>query len=93
MKELLSKPSNYEVQSDGKILIKSSGVFLKGRGNIGVLVFNEQGETVYIFNSIKECALFFNVSLMVVNWRLNKGTFLEYKGEKLFLKRETFIIV
>lgn len=31
--ELLSLPSNYELQSDGKILIKSSGSYLEGRGN------------------------------------------------------------
>ena len=33
---LLSGPSNYEIYRDGKILVKSSGVYLKGRGNIGV---------------------------------------------------------
>ena len=45
-----------------KILIKSTGTYLKSRGNIGVSVFNKDGKLVYEFNSIKECALFFKVS-------------------------------
>ena len=39
--KLLSSPSNYEVQSDGKILIKSSGISLRGIGNVSVLVFTD----------------------------------------------------
>lgn len=85
--KLLSTPSNYEIQPDGKILIKSSGVYLKGRGNIGVVVLNEKGEPVYNFYSIQECALFFNISVTIVNWRLNKGSSLEHNGHKLFFKR------
>lgn len=65
--KLLSTPSNFEIQQDGKILIKSLGVYLKGRGNIGVVVLNEKGESVYSFNSIKECALFFYVSDTIIN--------------------------
>lgn len=37
---LLAAPSNYEIQPDGKILIRSSGVYLKGRGNISLEVFS-----------------------------------------------------
>jgi hypothetical protein len=48
---LLSSPSNYELQPDGKILIKSLGTYLKGRGNVGVRVSDEKGELVYNFNS------------------------------------------
>lgn len=39
---LLAAPSNYEIQPDGKIWIKSSGVYLKGRGNIGIEVYDEK---------------------------------------------------
>jgi len=38
---LISSPSNYEIQADGKVLIKSSPTYLKGRGNIGVLALDE----------------------------------------------------
>nr|YP_010608739.1 hypothetical protein PNX16_mgp032 [Drechslerella dactyloides]WAN89819.1 hypothetical protein [Drechslerella dactyloides] len=44
--KFLSSPSNYELQPDGKILIKSSGTYLKGRGNVGVNVLDENGEIV-----------------------------------------------
>jgi len=70
---LLSGPSNYEIFRDGKILVKSSGVYLKGRGNIGIKALNENNELIYYFNSIKECALFFKVSDRTINRKLDKG--------------------
>ncbi|WP_431999081.1 hypothetical protein [Streptomyces fungicidicus] len=86
--KLLESSSNYEVQSDGKILIKSSGTYLKGRGNIGVIVLDENGESVYNFISIKECALFFNVHSRTIIRRLDNGSFKEFNGKKIVFKRE-----
>lgn len=83
MEKLLASPSNYELQPDGKILIKSTGTYLKSRGNIGVSVFNKDGKLVYEFNSIKECALFFKVSDITINRRLDKGSLVEYEGQIL----------
>ncbi len=60
--KLLTSPSNYEIQPDGKILIKSSGNYLKGRGNIGVNVFDGSHKLINSFSSIKECALYYGVS-------------------------------
>lgn len=87
--KLLSSPSNYELQPNGKILIKSLGIHLKGRGNVGVNVLDETGEMVafYNFNSIKECALFFNVHSRTINRKLEKGSFIEFNGKRLILKR------
>jgi hypothetical protein len=81
--KLLSAPSNYETQPDGKILIKSTGTYLKGRGNVGVKVLDEKGGLVYSFNSIKDCALFFNVHSRTINRRLDKGNIVEYNGKNL----------
>lgn len=88
--KLLSSPSNYEVQPDGKILIKSSGTYFKGRGKIGVKVLDEKGE-LYNFNSIKDCALFFNVHSRTINRRLDNGSFIEFNGKKLVFKREVYL--
>jgi len=86
--KLLESPSNYEVQPDGKILIKSLGTYLKGRGNIGVRVLDENGGLVYEFSSIKECALFFDVHSRTIIRRLdNGGSFIEFKGKKLVFQR------
>lgn len=57
--KLLSTPSNYEVQPDGKILIKSLGTYLRGRGNVGVEVLDEKGELIFNFDSIKKIVLYF----------------------------------
>ena len=69
--KLLSTPSNYEIHSNGKLWVKSLGVYLKSRGNIGVKAFNNKGEILYSFNSIKECAqcsfLICPIELSIVN--------------------------
>jgi hypothetical protein len=75
---LLAAPSNYEIQPDGKILRKSSGVYLKGRGNIGIEVYDEK-------DSIIECALFFSVS--TINRRLDKNVYFTFNGQNLKVKR------
>lgn len=77
---LISSPSNYEMQADGKILIKYSG---KGRGNIVVLALE-----VFNFNSIQDCASFFNVHSRTINRRLDRGIRFDYLGQNLTLKRE-----
>lgn len=69
---LISSPSNYEIQADGKVLIKSSGTYLKGRGNIGVLAIDEKGVEIFNFNSIESCASFFNVHSRTINRRLDR---------------------
>jgi len=86
--KLLSGPSNYEVQPDGRVLIKSTGTYFKGRGNVGVKVLDDNGVLVYKFNSIKDCALFFNVHSRTINRRLNNGNFVEFNGKNLIFKRE-----
>jgi len=90
--KLLSSPSNYELQPDGKILIKSTGTYLKGRGNIGVRVLDDSGEEKFKFDSINDCALFFNVHSRTINRRLDQGTQLEFNGKKLVLKREVSLL-
>lgn len=86
--KLLSSPSNFEVQANGKILIKSLGTYLKGRGNVGVNVLNTNGEVVFKFNSIIDCALFFNVHSRTINRRLENGSLVEYNNQNLVFKRE-----
>jgi len=85
---LLASPSNYEIKPDGKIWIKSLGVYLKGRGNISVEALDEKGILIDSFSSIKECALFFGVSERTIIRRLDKGSFFEYNGKNLVFKRE-----
>lgn len=89
--KLLSTPSNYEIHSNGKIRIKSLEVYLKGIGNITVKAFNNKGEILYSFNSIKECAQFFNLSVRTINRKLENGNEVEFNGNKLVLKRETYL--
>lgn len=89
--KLIESPLNYKVQPDGKILIKSLGTYLKGRGNVGVRVLDEKGELVYNFSSIKECALFFNLHSRTINRRLENGTFIEFNGKNLVFKREVYL--
>lgn len=72
--------------------MKSSGVFLKGRGNISVSASDQNDVLIYEFKSIKECAQFFNVSDRTINRRLDKGTAIEFYGKLLTLKRKTSLL-
>ena len=48
----------------------------RGRTYIGVNVYGEDENLVYVFDTIKECALFFEVSERTINRRLdNSGPF------------------
>ena len=86
---LLSTPSNYEVQPDGRILVKSTGSYLKGRGNVGVDVFDaDNGKQVYSFDSIKDCATFFNVHSRSINRRISNQNTVEFNDKKLVFKRK-----
>lgn len=86
--KLLSSPSNFEVEANGKILVKSLGTYLKGRGNVGVNVLDTKGEVVFKFKSIKDCALFFNVHSRTINRRLENGSLVEYNNQKLVFQRK-----
>jgi hypothetical protein len=54
--------SNLEIHDNGKIFIKSSKKYIKGRGNIQIDAFKEEGILFKSFESIKMAALFFNTS-------------------------------
>ena len=87
IQKLLAAPSNYEIHPNGKILIKSSGIYLKGRGNISIEVFDDEGLLVYDFDSIKECALFFGVSTRTIVRKLDNNTSFPFNGKNLIIKR------
>jgi len=84
---LLASPSNYDIHPDGKIWIKSSGVYLKGRGNVAIKVLDDKGILIYSFDSIKQCAIFFGVSDRTINRRLSEASFVQIKGQNLIFKR------
>lgn len=85
---LLASPSNYEIHLNGKIWIKSLGVYLKGRGNVVINVLDDKDILIYSFDSIKQCAIFFGVSDRTINRRLDNGSFVKLNGQNLVFKRE-----
>lgn len=89
---ILNEPSNYEIQSNGKILVKSTGVYLKGRGNIKLEILDDKNLLFKSFNSIKECALFLGVSERTINRRLEDNKPFLFEGNhKLKIKRLTSV--
>src|SRR5260221_14715973 len=84
---LLDAPSNYEIHTNGKIFIKSSGVYLKGRGNVSLEVLDDKGFLVYSFDSIKQCAKFFGVSEKTIFNRMEKGNTLSFNNQYFTIKR------
>ena len=61
--KLLSKPSNFEIKEDGKIIIKSlNRYYYNNTKPVGVELQNENGLVVKTWNSITECAKNLNMS-------------------------------
>lgn len=73
VKDLLNKPSNFEIYSDGKIFIKSKQKFWKGRGNVEIEVYDKEGLFLYSFENLETTANFFNVDEHIIRYRLNTG--------------------
>ena len=53
---------------------------------MGVKVLDEKGELIFHFDSIKDCALFFNVHSRTINRRLDGG-YVVFEGKNLKFKR------
>lgn len=89
---LLNQPSNYEVHSNGKILIKSLGVYLKGRGEVEIEVFDEKNSLIKRLPSIKATALYFNTSDRTIIRKLDNGAKFLFNSQYFTLKRVIFPI-
>lgn len=88
IKSLLKAPSNYEIHNNGKIFILSKGEYLRSRGNISIEVFDKKGDLAKVFDSIKECAKYFNKSSRTITRRLDKGEYFIFEDEKFVIKRK-----
>ena len=95
VKDLLSKPSNFEVYPDGKIFIKSEQKFWKGRGNVKIEVYDKEGLLLYSFDNLEMTANFFNVNKHIIKYRLNSGkTFIlpfAFGEKEVYFKRSISI--
>jgi hypothetical protein len=67
---LLSVPSNLEVMSDGRVLIKSLNKYYSSRLNIEVEIIDDNANILKTFPSIKECAEFLGVTRQVLTRRI-----------------------
>ena len=86
--------SNLEIHDNGKIFIKSSQTYLKGRGNIQIDVFNEEGTLFQSFESIKKAALFLilRVRSRSIVRKLDSGDKILFNEQYYTLKRLTSLI-
>jgi len=84
--------SNLEIHDKGKIFIKSSQAYLKGRGNIQIEVFTEDGTLFQSLESIKMAALIFNTSERSIIRKLDSGDKIFFNEQYYTLKRVTSLI-
>lgn len=87
IQKLLEAPSNYKIHDNGKIFIISQGKYFKGRGNVKLEISNFDGLLINTFNSIKNCAQFFQVSQRTIIRRLDSGNVFVFKDQNFFIKR------
>jgi hypothetical protein len=87
IQNLLEAASNNEIHDNGKIFIISQGKYLKGRGNVRLVIYNFEDILINSFNSIKNCAQFFQVSQRTIIRRLDSGNMFLFNNQKFFIKR------
>ena len=89
--KLLSMPSNYEYQEDGKIHIISENRLLLPRGKRGkpvrVALISSEGDVINTFNSIGDCAKFLDIVPSAAGNRLRKGLIFRFKNNLCFIKK------
>lgn len=89
--KLLSTPSNYEYQEDGKIHIISENRLLLPRGKRGkpvkVALISSEGNVINTFNSIGDCAKFLDIVPSTARNRLIKGLSFLFKNDLCFIKK------
>jgi hypothetical protein len=87
---LLSMPSNYEYQEDGKIYIISENRFLLPRGKrnkpVRVALISYEGDVIKTFNSLGDCAKFLDIAPSTARNRLIKGLNFIFKNNSCFIK-------
>ena len=86
--KLLSGSSNLEIQSDGRILIKSLNRYYSRGANIKVNLLDSNGLLHYSFNTISECAKFLALSAGTVANRLRDNKPLKVGNKELFVHKE-----
>nr|ATI20244.1 NADH dehydrogenase subunit 5 [Juglanconis oblonga] len=87
IENLLSLPSNYEVQSDGRILIKSLNKYYSSRASTPIQLQDEKGRVVETFDSLSDCAKYLNRSRSGLDLILRKDRGVLFEGKLLFLKK------
>jgi len=81
---LLNEPSNLEIHSNGKIWIKSKGIYLKGRGNVKLEVLDDKGSLFKSFDSWAEpnnvlYSLELVIELLIEGWKTKYFSYLMIK--------------
>lgn len=87
---LLLDQTNIEIHDNGKVWIKSSQKYLSGM-KIKINCFNEEGQMVNQFDSLKEAALYFNISSRTLYNKLEKGGSLVFNSKTYTLSRVPFL--
>lgn len=81
IESILNKSSNYELQEDGRILIKSSNKYSFSRKSLKVTLIDSQGSIFKIFNSKSSCAEFLGISSHTVTKTIEKKRPIYFNGK------------
>jgi hypothetical protein len=81
IESILNKSSNYELQEDGRILIKSSNKYSFSRKSLKVILIDSQGSIFKVFNSKSSCAEFLGISSHTVTKTIEKNRPVYFNGE------------
>ena len=70
--QLLSGPSNFEIRNARQWVISLNKYYHSPRSNISVVIQDENGNDIHLFNSIVDCAKFLDVHPTTISTRIKK---------------------
>nr|WDZ67655.1 homing endonuclease [Leptographium wingfieldii] len=91
IKNLLEGPSNFEIQEDGRILIKSLNKYYSSKTKIRLELLDENGIILKTFSSAVECSKYLKVSPMAISQRLRNGKSFLFESKLVSLKKSADI--
>jgi hypothetical protein len=91
IKKLMQGPSNFEVEEDVRVYIKSLKKYYSDKAKIRLELIDKSGGVIKSFASAADCAKYLMVSPMTVSQRLRKGKPFLFNNKLVSIKKSADI--
>nr|QJT65769.1 LAGLIDADG endonuclease [Fusarium asiaticum]QJT66911.1 LAGLIDADG endonuclease [Fusarium asiaticum] len=86
--ELLDGPANFEIRNSRKFVVSLNKYYHSSRKNVYVIIVDEKGNKLHVFDSLADCAKFLNVDPSTVSKRKSKEIPFIFENKTVYIKNE-----